>query len=80
MTKAEKQHYLDMRTVGYWSGFDGLEVKELQYGIEGYAIVVSGSFTGTKNVHRLRVYYDDRPYIKLFDRKWFFDECIRNGV
>lgn len=82
MTKRENEHYKEMRTVGYWSAWGGVELKEIQYGIEDYAIVVANSFLGgsVSKAHRVRIHYEDRSYIKLEGHTYYFDECIRNGI
>lgn len=41
MSKAE---ILDMPTIAYWSGLDGLEIKDIEYGINDYALCVSGAW------------------------------------
>lgn len=69
--------YRDMPTVGYWSAYGGVEVKEIEYGIEDYAKVVAGTMSCTPTSHRLKIYYDAKePYIKLHGRRFKFSECI----
>ena len=81
MTKAEKQKYEQMRTIAYWSGYDGLEVKKFEHGFEDYCIVVANTFGGKpRSVHKLKIHYDTHPNIRLNGRRWYFDECIRNGI
>lgn len=58
MTKAEKQAYMEQKSVGYYSGFGGIEVKEIQYGIEDYIIFVAGAWCSAKSVHRRKIQYN----------------------
>lgn len=85
MTEKEKQYYLNCRTLGYWSADDGIEVKKIEYGIEDYMIVVSGSFTGNRRVHKVKINsaedrFGYRAYIKINGKRYYTDECIRNGI
>lgn len=48
MTKAEKNYYINKDYVAYYSGFSGLEIKEIQYGIETYIIFVAGAWCSKK--------------------------------
>lgn len=81
MKYKEKQKYEQMRTIACWSGYDALEVKKIEYGIEDYCIVVANNFGGKpRSVHKLKIHYDTRPNIRLNGRRWYFDECIRNGI
>jgi len=77
MTSEEKQYYRMSAAVGYWSELGGLELKDIQSGIEDYAIVVSGAWSKEKTVHRVKIVYGDRPYIRLFGTRHYIDECIK---
>ena len=73
MTKSEKQNYLNKNTVGYWCDLMGIELKDIEYGINDYAIIVIQE----KSVHRVKIYYGLREYIKINGRRLYFDECLR---
>lgn len=79
MTK--KQEYLAKPSVGYYSGFGGMELKEIEYGIEDHAIFISNAWYGgekAKRYCRLKIYYDeDVPYCRFKGEKIPFDEIIR---
>lgn len=78
MKKQEKQNYLNKKSVGYWSACSGVEVKEIIYGINDYAIVVINAWGGEKSVHRLKIYYGNkRDYVNIHGYRLYFDECIR---
>lgn len=73
----------NMPSVAYYSGFNGLEIKKIEYGIEDYLYCVSGAW-GAKSrqkCHRLKIYYDDNGgFIRLNGYKVPLNECIRMGV
>ena len=73
MTKSEKQNYLNKKTIGYWCDWTGIELKDIEYGINDYAIVVIQE----KSVHRVKIYYGKRPYIRICGRRLYFNECLR---
>ncbi|MGF6375066.1 hypothetical protein M2140_000100 [Clostridiales Family XIII bacterium PM5-7] len=78
----KKAEVLAMDSVAYYSGFSGLEIKSIEYGIEDYLICVSGAWTSPskQKTHRLKIHYGDRPYVMLHGYKVPLDECIRIGV
>lgn len=61
--------------VGSWviTNSDVLKVLEIEYDIEDKAVV---QFNNDKP-KRLKIYYDERPHIKLNGQKYYFDECLR---
>ena len=73
MTKLEKQNYLNKNTIGYWCDWMGIELKDIEYGINDYAIIVIQE----KSVHRVKIYYGEREYIRIRGRRLYFDECLR---
>lgn len=76
-----KKDILQMETIAYYSGFNGLEIKGIEYGINDYVFLVSGAWGGKKRTHRLKVYYtSEDAYIKLHGYRVPLDECIRTGV
>ena len=77
MTKAEKQEYLNKKSIGYWSVCNGTELKHIEYGINDYAIVVLNAWGGEKSVHRVKIYYGKGIYINIHGYRLYFDECIR---
>ena len=76
-----KKDILKMETIAYYSGFNGLEIKGIEYGIEDYVLCVSGAWNGKPNPHRLKIYYtSENAYIKLNGYRVPLDECIRTEV
>ena len=73
-----KKDILNMPSVAYYSGLDGVELKSIEYGTEDYALCVSGCWCGQKKPHRLKIYYSaDNAYIMLHGYKCPLDEFIK---
>lgn len=77
-----KREYCENRkSIAYYSGLNGLEIKGIEYGIEDYIYCVSGAWGGGKAFHRCKVYYTGKaPYFRVHGYKVPLDECIRMGV
>ena len=76
-----KKDILKMETIAYYSGFNGLEIKGIEYGIDDYVLCVSGAWNGKPKLHRLKIYYtSENAYIKLSGYRIPLDECIRTEV
>ena len=79
MTK--KEVCMNNKSIAYYSGFNGLEIKKIEYDIEDYVYCVSGAWGSPKNYgyHKLKVYYgkNGEDYIKLHGYKIPLNECIR---
>lgn len=72
------EEIIAMKTIGYWSTLSGVEVKEIQYGIEDYCVCVSGAWCSQKSVHQVKIHYETkRAYIKIKGTRLHFDECLR---
>lgn len=66
------------KSIAYYSGFGGLELKKVEYGIDNYIYCVSGAWCGKKSYHKLKVYYgNDSDYMMLHGYKIPLNECIR---
>lgn len=79
MTK--KEVCLNNESFAYYSGFNGLEFKKIEYGIEDYIYCVSGAWNGKPAYHKLKVYYDDNGgYVKFNGAKVPLNECIRMNL
>lgn len=69
--------YRGMPTVGYWSEMGLVEVKEIEYGIDDYALVTCGAMSGKPTSHRLKIYTTESDmYINFRGRRLKFSECI----
>lgn len=78
MELTKKQVCSNNKAFAYYSGFGGVEIHHIEYGIEDYIYCKSGAWNGYKNYHKLKVHYsDDGGYIKLGGYKIPLNECIR---
>lgn len=78
MTLTKKQVCLQKKVFAYYSGFSGLEIHDIEHGIEDYVYCVSGAWSGKKSYHKLKVYHgEEDSYIKLHGYKIPLSECIR---
>ena len=79
MTK--KQYCETHSATAYYSGFAGLEIHGIEYGIDDYIICRSGAWNGEPSYHRLKVYYSSTgEYIQLHGYRIPLNECIKMGV
>lgn len=63
------------KSIAYYSGFGGFEIKKVEYGIEDYIYAVSGAWCNKKSYHKLKIYSGN--YVKLHGYKIPLDECMR---
>lgn len=83
MTK--KEYCLNHKSIAYYSGLNGLEIKGIEYGIEDYIYCVSGCWYGgekAREYHRVKIQYDrfGDPFFRIHGYKIQLDECIRMGA
>lgn len=82
MTK--KEYCQNNPAIAYYSGFPGLEIHGIEYGINDYMYCVSGAWAGSsaRKYHKLRIYYDSNggAFCRLHGYKIPLNECIRMGV
>lgn len=76
-----KREYCQSReSVAYYSGFSGLEIKGIEYGITDFLYCVSGAWGGPKGYHRLKIRNDKKgAFVRLHGYRIPLDECIRMG-
>ena len=53
-----KKERCNRKSIAYYSGLDGIEIKDVENGMETYIYCVSGAWTGKEVCHRLKIYYD----------------------
>ena len=78
-----KREYCETRkSIAYYSGFGGVEIKGVEHGINDYIYFVSGAWYGRKVFHRNKIYYpvNGAPFFRVYGRKVLLGECIRMGV
>ena len=80
MTK--KEYCINNEAIAYYSGFGGLEIHGIEYGVYDYLYCTSGAWTGKKSYHKLKIYYDSNfsGFVRLHGYKIPLKECIRKGL
>lgn len=80
MTKQSKKQICENKaTVAYYSGLGGLEIKQIEYGIEDHIFLVAGAWHGKRTYHRLKIYYGAKNcYVRLFGQRCPLSEFIRS--
>lgn len=79
MDKTSKLEWLQHKTIAYYSGFGGIEIKDLEYDTDTYIIYVAGVWCSNKTVHRVKIYYTDIgiAYFKHKGIRIKLSECIK---
>jgi len=79
MNKTEKQRIIATPTIATcWEDYPGgVEIKEIEYGIEDYCLCVTQTMTANPRAHRVLIHYDDRPYINIDGFRIYMDDCLR---
>ena len=78
MTKNEAYEIITAETIGYFSGFGGLEIKAIEYGVSDVVKFVVGAWTGDKKACSAVVWYDDDgAYFTYRRNKIYFSDCVR---
>lgn len=82
MTK--KEYCQKNPAAAYYSGFNGLEIHGIEYGIDDYIYCVSGAWGSPENYgyHKLKIKYDKHGngFFMLHGYKCLLSDCIRmNG-
>ena len=80
MTRAEMEVYKDKKPIAVYpmSNWGGVEILDVQYGIEDYAIARYNFGKAEDKVHRVKIKYSaDSAYIRLDGNQIRLDECMR---
>ena len=76
MTKKEK--CISNKTIAYYSGVGGLEVRAIEYGAEDYIFCVANAWHGKPTYHKLKINYGNNgEYIRLHGYKMPLADFIR---
>ena len=76
MTKKEK--CISNKTIAYYSGVGGLEVRAIEYGAENYMYCVANAWHGKPTYHKLKINYGNNgDYIRLHGYKMLLADFIR---
>ncbi len=84
MTKTEREgmndYYKGRKPLAVYpmSNWGGVEVLDIIYGIDDYAVVRYNFGDVEEKVHKLKIRYDSgSPYVRLDGNRIRFDECMR---
>lgn len=80
MTK--KETILNNEAKAYYSGFGGVEIHHVEYGIDDHVYFTAGAWCGNKKTyHRAKLYYHtDGAYFKFNGYKIDLNECININI
>ena len=82
MTKNEKIEMYNKKSVAYYSGLNGLEIKDIVYDINDYVVFTVNAWYGKnsyKDVHKSKIYYsaNGNDYFRYNGYTIPLNECIR---
>lgn len=81
---SKKQYCQSKPAIAYYSGFSGLEIHGIEYGVNDYIYCVSGAWGARsgRKYHRLKIQYDanGRAFFRLHGYKCMLNDCIRMGA
>ncbi len=83
MTNAEKNGVLILPCIAYYSGFGGIEIKNIGYDCgETYIIYVAGAWCSNKTVHHTRIYHTlkGKAYFLYKGIRIPLNECMRCDI
>lgn len=79
----KREYCQNRKSIAYYSGFGGLDIRGIEYGINAYIYFVSGCFnvSGVRHYHRCKIYYPisnkGSAFFLLYGKRVSLDECIR---
>jgi len=82
MTKFEKEQLYNSKTIAYYSGYSGIEIKRIEHDIDDYVYYVSGTFSGgNRSAHKCKITYDRNgdAYFMYNGNRIKLSECIKNS-
>lgn len=66
------------RTVAYYSGLGGVEVRHISYGINGFIYLIAGVWGNNRSYHKLKIHYGHKyAYIKLYGYRCRLSDFIK---
>ena len=66
------------RTLAYYSGLGGLEVRHISYGINDFIYLIAGTRSDKKSYHKLKIHYEHKyTYIKLYGYRCRLSDFIK---
>lgn len=77
----KKEYCLINPAIAYYSGFNGLEIHGIEYGINDFIYCVSGAWGGKKSYHKLKINHTitGNAFIILHGYRIPLNECLKMG-
>ena len=81
MKNTVKQAIIGAPCIAYFSGYGGIEIKDIVYGVNDAVVYVAGAWCSEKSAHKATVYYtagdNCRAYFHYRGNRIYLDDCIR---
>ena len=81
MTKAEMKEYVGKQPVAVYpmSNWGGLEILDIIYGVDDYAVARYNFGEPESNLHKVKINYDasGNPFVVIDGNRIRLDECMR---
>ena len=78
---SKKEICMDARAVAYFSGFGGIEIYHIEYGINDFVYFAAGCWNGKKTLHKAMIYYGKNDsFFKYNGVRIHFGECLRTDI
>ena len=85
LSAVDRNNIDSMKTIAFWGDFGGIEVKSIQYTPDGIMFYIkAGTMCSVPTYHRTKVieqYTVDgahSDHIRLFGKRLYLKDCIRN--
>lgn len=78
LTREEKKFYLEKECIAYYSGWSGIEIKDIN---SDYVTFVAGAWYGKPSVHRTKIYWSsEEPYFRSNGNRIYLKDCLRREI
>lgn len=79
MKREEKNEVLNSGAIAYYSGFGGIEIKSIEYGINDRVVFVAGAWCSARSAHKSRIDYTagGEPFFRYHGYRIKLSECLR---
>jgi len=81
----KREYCTNHKSIAYYSGLNGLEIKGIEYGIDDYIYCISRAWYGgekARKYHRVKIQYtrNGAAYFRIYGQRIPLNDCIRMGV
>lgn len=71
-----KKEIMTAKPIAYISALGGIEIKHIEYGFDDRVYCVVNAWNGTPSAHKVKIYYANEDYIKLYGQRFKLSEAI----